>query len=302
MAAYIVTGLQGREHVTSEDEGAFNAGIVGTGRYVMKTAEQFAAEIVSNNIVRIKSGDLVNQGRHIRTEVNDYDDMTIENGTQSLKRNDLIVMRYKKDTSTNIELESAELVVIKGTAGATATDPTYTSGDILAGATQDDFPLYRVSLNGLNIEKVTPLFSTVPNLDELNTKIADSNKNWQNNFDGMSHHWAYGYNYSASTKNFYLHFKFRSGDKGSILMLLFGRNTGNGTIKNYLPFKSEIDAGRINGSTIKQYASGAGFNGQVIQKDAAVADQYILIVTNVEAYAMVEMMSANCELVRSYFA
>ena len=171
MGAYIVTGLQGREHVTSEDEGAFNAGVVGTGRYVMKTAEQFAAEIVSNNIVRIISGDLVNQGRHIRTEVNDYDDMTIENGTQSLKRNDLIVMRYKKDTSTNIELESAELVVIKGTAGATATDPTYTSGDILAGATQDDFPLYRVSLNGLNIEKVTPLFSTVPNLDELNTNM-----------------------------------------------------------------------------------------------------------------------------------
>lgn len=171
MGAYIVTGLKGQEHVTSADDGAFNAGIVGTGKYVMKTAEQFAAEIVSNNIVRIKSGDLVNQGRHIRIEVNDYEDMTIENGAQSVKRNDLIVMRYKKDTSTTIELESAELVVIKGTAGATATDPTYTSGDILAGATQDDFPLYRVSLNGLNIEKVTPLFSTVPNLNELNTKL-----------------------------------------------------------------------------------------------------------------------------------
>lgn len=118
----------------------------------------------------------------------------------------------------------------------------------------------------------------------------------------MSHHWTYGYNNSASIKNFYLHFKFRSGDKGSILMLLLGSNSGNGTIKNYLPIKSEIDAGRINGSTIKQYASAAGFNGQAIRKDASVADQYILIVTNVEAYAMVEMMSANCELVRSYFA
>ena len=171
MGAYIVTGLRGKEHVTSADAGALNAGIFGTGRYVMNTAEQFAAEIVSNNIVRIKSGDLVNQGRHIRIEVNDYEDMTIENGAQSVKRNDLIVMRYKKDTSTTIELESAELVVIKGTAGATATDPTYTSGDILAGATQDDFPLYRVSLNGLNIEKVTPLFSTVPNLNELNTNM-----------------------------------------------------------------------------------------------------------------------------------
>ena len=178
MGAYIVTGLKGQEHVTSADDGAFNAGIVGTGKYVMKTAEQFAAEIVSNNIVRIKSGDLVNQGRHIRIEVNDYEDMTIENGAQSVKRNDLIVMRYKKDTSTTIELESAELVVIKGTAGATATDPTYTSGDILAGATQDDFPLYRVSLNGLNIEKVTPLFSTVPNLNELNTNLNNIGVRW----------------------------------------------------------------------------------------------------------------------------
>lgn len=300
MGIHIVTGYAGKEHVTSADAGSMNAGIVGTGRYVMQTAEQFAAEIVSNNLIKVKSGDLMNQGRHMRIDVNDYEEVTIQNGAQSVFRNDLIVARYKKDPSTLIE--TTEIVVIKGTAGATATDPTYTSGDILAGATQDDFPLYRVSLNGLNIEKVTPLFSTVPNLDELNTKIADANKNWQNNFDGMSHHWAYGYNYSASTKNFYLHFKFRSGDKGSILMLLFGRNTGNGTIKNYLPFKSEIDAGRINGSTIKQYASGAGFNGQVIQKDAAVADQYILIVTNVEAYAMVEMMSANCELVKSYFA
>lgn len=288
MGIHIVTGYAGKEHVTSADAGSMNAGIVGTGRYVMQTAEQFAAEIVSNNLIKVKSGDLMNQGRHMRIDVNDYEEVTIQNGAQSVFRNDLIVARYKKDPSTLIE--TTEIVVIKGTAGATATDPTYTSGDILAGATQDDFPLYRVSLNGLNIEKVTPLFSTVPNLDELNTKIADVNKNWQNNFDGMSHHWAYGYNYSASTKNFYLHFKFRSGDKGSILMLLFGRNTGNGTIKNYLPFKSEIDAGRINGSTIKQYASGAGFNGQVIQKDAAVADQYILIVTNVEAYAMVEMM------------
>ena len=169
MGIHIVTGYAGKEHVTSADAGSMNAGIVGTGRYVMQTAEQFAAEIVSNNLIKVKSGDLMNQGRHMRIDVNDYEEVTIQNGAQSVFRNDLIVARYKKDPSTLIE--TTEIVVIKGTAGATATDPTYTSGDILAGATQDDFPLYRVSLNGLNIEKVTPLFSTVPNLDELNTKI-----------------------------------------------------------------------------------------------------------------------------------
>lgn len=171
MGIHIVTGYAGKEHVTSADAGSMNAGIVGTGRYVMQTAEQFAAEIVSNNLIKVKSGDLMNQGRHMRIDVNDYEEVTIQNGAQSVFRNDLIVARYKKDPSTLIE--TTEIVVIKGTAGATATDPTYTSGDILAGATQDDFPLYRVSLNGLNIEKVTPLFSTVPNLDELNTKISD---------------------------------------------------------------------------------------------------------------------------------
>ena len=151
MGAHIVTGYAGKEHVTSADAGALNAGIVGSGKYVLKTGNQFAVEIVSNNLIKVKSGDLVNQGRHMRIDANDYEEVTIQNGAQSVKRNDLIVMRYKKDTSTLIE--TAEIVVIKGTAGSTATDPTYTSGDVLAGATQDDFPLYRVSLNGLNIEK-----------------------------------------------------------------------------------------------------------------------------------------------------
>ena len=171
MGAYIVTGTGETEHVTAADFGMFNAGIIGTEKYVLNTAEKFSATIISNNLIRIKSGDLVNQGRHMRTEVNDYSDMTIENGTQSLKRNDLIVMRYKKDSSTLIE--TAELAVIKGSAGSTAKDPTYVSGNIFAGATQDDFPLYRVALNGLNIESVTPLFETVDSLSELEKTVSN---------------------------------------------------------------------------------------------------------------------------------
>lgn len=115
MGIHIVTGYAGKEHVTSADAGSMNAGIVGTGRYVMQTAEQFAAEIVSNNLIKVKSGDLMNQGRHMRIDVNDYEEVTIQNGAQSVFRNDLIVARYKKDPSTLIE--TTEIVVIKGTAG-----------------------------------------------------------------------------------------------------------------------------------------------------------------------------------------
>ena len=96
MGIHIVTGYAGKEHVTSADAGSMNAGIVGTGRYVMQTAEQFAAEIVSNNLIKVKSGDLMNQGRHMRIDVNDYEEVTIQNGAQSVFRNDLIVAEIKK--------------------------------------------------------------------------------------------------------------------------------------------------------------------------------------------------------------
>lgn len=174
MAVEIITGHTGKEHVTAEAAGALHAGIIGTGKYVLTGGNQFAAEIVSNNLVKIKSGELVNQGRHMRIPENSYEEVTIQNGAQSVKRNDLIVMRYKKESNTLIEsVESAELVVIKGTAGSTAADPSYVSGNIFAGATQDDFPLYRVALNGLNIESVIPLFSTVGSLSELEKTISN---------------------------------------------------------------------------------------------------------------------------------
>ena len=116
MAVEIITGHTGKEHVTAEAAGALHAGIIGSGKYVLTGGNQFAAEIVSNNLIKIKSGELVNQGRHMRIPVNSYEEVTIQNGAQGMHRSDLIVMRYKKDTSAQVE--SAELVVIKGKASS----------------------------------------------------------------------------------------------------------------------------------------------------------------------------------------
>ena len=48
----------------------------------MHQRSSFAAEIVSNNLIKVKSGDLMNQGRHMRIDVNDYEEVTIQNGAQ----------------------------------------------------------------------------------------------------------------------------------------------------------------------------------------------------------------------------
>ena len=168
---HLITGYAGEEHIHSADQGSFNASFFGGGEYVMEAGNQLEASIMDNNTVRILDGDLLMQGRHIRIENDTYEDITITTGTAGVNRNDLIVMQYSKDTSTDIE--TAELVVIKGTeTEGTASDPEYTSGDILAGATFNQMPLYRVNVEGVVLTAVEPLFTTIPTYKKLAEQYA----------------------------------------------------------------------------------------------------------------------------------
>ena len=169
MGIHLITGYAGKEHITAADRGAYQAGIVGTGKYVLQSGNMFETEIVSNNLIKVKDGDLLDQGRHVHIAVNDYEECIIENGTQSMKRNDLVVVRYIRNTETGIE--TARMLVLKGTPGTTATDPEYITGDILNGDAADDFLMYRVKLDGLNIVEVEPLFYTIAPYKELVEKV-----------------------------------------------------------------------------------------------------------------------------------
>lgn len=169
MAMHLVTGYAGKEHVTAANQGSFYSGIIGTGKYVLNSGSKFSREIMSSNVIRIHDGDLINQGRHMTIAVNDYVDVTIDNGLQSVKRNDIIVARYERNTETGVE--SASIIAIKGTSGDTATDPAITTGDILQGDAIDDFPLYRVTLNGINIESVTCLYGDIMSMEDLIEEI-----------------------------------------------------------------------------------------------------------------------------------
>lgn len=158
---HLVTGHQGSAHISAADQGSLYAAILGAGNYVLARGKQFAVSVISNNQIRIADGDLMMQGRHVRLNEDTYTDLTIENGTQGYKRNDLIVCRYTLAQSTGEE--ECNLVVIKGeeTTG-TASDPEYSSGSILGGDTQVDFPLYRVPLSGLSVGTPVQLFSVLP--------------------------------------------------------------------------------------------------------------------------------------------
>lgn len=151
----IITGKTATEHVNSEDDRGLHAGIFGSGSYVLNTGTKLQASIVSSTTIRISSGDLVHQGCHARIPYNEYDEVTIDAGTTGYNRVDIIVARYEKRAG----IESMSLVAIKGQpSSSTPVSPSYNNGNILAGDSISDMPLYKVTLAGVNIESVESLF------------------------------------------------------------------------------------------------------------------------------------------------
>lgn len=166
----IITGYIGEPHISSEQDRDINIGIVGEGSYVLATGLQMEPEVQTGNEVRIKDGVIMHQGCAASIKKNTYDSVMIANGSQGMKRTDLIVARYQRDAETNIE--SMNWVVIQGTPAETdPVVPEYVSGDIQAGDTVADMPMYKVHLDGLNITSIEKVFTVVNGLKELNSKL-----------------------------------------------------------------------------------------------------------------------------------
>lgn len=151
----IVTGYRGEPHITANAMQAFNQGIFGSGNYVLDVGNKFAATLTNATTVTIQDGEGVMQGVHFRIEPGDTQSVTISPGTSGYKRIDYICARYEKSAITGIE--SVGLVVVEGTPDASSPSaPTINTGTILTGGTPVDFPLWKVSLDGL-----TPTLSSM---------------------------------------------------------------------------------------------------------------------------------------------
>lgn len=170
----IITGYTGSPHVTAEQDRDINIGIFGNESYVLQTGSQLTAEVSSNNEIKVRDGVIMHQGCAASIKKNTYDSLTITNGSQGMKRVDLIVARYSRDPSTNEE--SLTLKVIQGTPSENSpTVPGYTTGDIQSGDLVADMPLYQVILNGLNITEFKKLFSVQGSIAELSSNLTKTN-------------------------------------------------------------------------------------------------------------------------------
>lgn len=154
----LITGRAGAAHITPRQDAMWHQGLIEMESCIFDAYENFAAEIITNNEVRIRSGVGMLQGRFFCIEPNTYDSAEIANGNQGEKRIDLIVARIAVDATANTQ--SASIEVIQGTPSAeNPTAPEAVTGDLDAGDLIADYPLVEVHINGINITSVENAFN-----------------------------------------------------------------------------------------------------------------------------------------------
>ena len=98
-----ITAVKGSPHITPLMDAMWHCGIMGLETCTLDAYENFTAQIITNNEIRIRSGVGMLQGRFYCIEPNTYDSITINNGSQGEKRIDLIVARWTVNDETKTQ-------------------------------------------------------------------------------------------------------------------------------------------------------------------------------------------------------
>lgn len=168
----IVSGRVGRPHVTSQQFRQIIEGIVGDGSCILPSGENLEPELVSNNSLKIRSGMMCHHGNVSSVKIGTYDEVELTNGSQGMKRIDLVVNRYTRNEEDNTEKN--EWIVIMGTpAESNPTVPEYTKGNLQEGDFVDDCPAFEVHFDGINITEVTKMLEIAQTNKDLSNKIAN---------------------------------------------------------------------------------------------------------------------------------
>lgn len=156
MTIELVDGKAGVAHISSEDKAIIHQAKFSKSDVVFDWGDAFRCSMSSSNRATVGTGCASIQG--LDWHITSAESVTISNGSQGMKRNDIICAHYHRDSKTGNEL--VELVVLKGSPNATAAaDPTIPSGKILSGAVDAYMPLWRIPLDGITVGTPVRLFT-----------------------------------------------------------------------------------------------------------------------------------------------
>lgn len=168
----IISGKTGSPHVTSQQFRQIFEGIIGDESCILPCGENLTPELQTNNSLKIRSGLMYHHGNLSTVELGTYDEVTIQNGTQGMKRIDLVVNRYTREEESGTEKN--EWIVIQGTPHASSpTVPDYTEGNLQDGDLVDDCPYLEVHLDGINVTEVKQLLSVANAMSTINKYLPE---------------------------------------------------------------------------------------------------------------------------------
>lgn len=167
----LITGIGEEPHVTSTQHRSIFEAVFGPDSYILNKGELLEPELQSNNTIHIGSGLLCHHGGIAEVPLNTYDSVTIANGTQGMKRTDLIVAKYTRDPESQVE--SMTWSVIQGTPSANEPVlPSYIQGNMQEGDLEDDCAVFAVHIDGIQITSVEKLIPTIAT--GINNETEDS--------------------------------------------------------------------------------------------------------------------------------
>ena len=156
MTIELVDGKAGVAHISSEDKAIIHQAKFSKSDVVYDWGDALKCSMSSSNRATIGTGCASIQG--LDWHITAAESVTISNGSQGMKRNDIICAHYHRDSKTGNE--NVALTVLKGTPNATAAaDPTIPSGKILSGAVDAYMPLWRIPLDGITVGTPVRLFT-----------------------------------------------------------------------------------------------------------------------------------------------
>ena len=156
MTIELVDGKAGVAHISSEDKAIIHQAKFSKSDVVYDWGDAFKCSMSSSNRATVGTGCASIQG--LDWHITAAESVTISNGSQGMKRNDIICAHYNRNPKTGNEL--VELVVLKGSPNATAAaDPKVPSGKILSGAVDAYMPLWRIPLDGITVGTPVRLFT-----------------------------------------------------------------------------------------------------------------------------------------------
>lgn len=156
MTIELVDGKAGVAHISSEDKAIIHQAKFSKSDVVYDWGDAFKCSMSSSNRATVGTGCASIQG--LDWHITAAESVTISNGSQGMKRNDIICAHYHRDSKTGNE--NVSLTVLKGSPNATAAaDPTIPAGRILSGAVDAYMPLWRIPLNGITVGTPVRLFT-----------------------------------------------------------------------------------------------------------------------------------------------